>query len=227
LDGDAYESIGFCDHEEEMRREAGEARGRTSIMGVTGLGHTGNGEGSDDDEDGDGDGDNDDVGDGAPDALRGAAGRGEPVAQCRLGIACRLGRGVAGQGQDDAEAAVWFGKAAVQGYALGQYYLGLCYARGTGVQRDADEATVWFARAGAQGHAGACREMAGALQGRVGVQAGAKEEALEWWRKAAELGDATAQAQLGVLAEEGGKPLLAMVWCVSLPTASHIKGTAS
>jgi TPR repeat protein len=37
-------------------------------------------------------------------------------------------------------------------------------------------------------------------------------EAVAWWQRAAEGGDATAQAQVGVLAEEGGKPLLAHVW---------------
>ena len=51
------------------------------------------------------------------------------------------------------EAFTWFTKAAEQGNAKAQYYLGLIYVNNQGVNRDDFEALKWLSRAAKQGHA--------------------------------------------------------------------------
>jgi len=51
------------------------------------------------------------------------------------------------------EAVVWYRKAADQGYADGQFNLGLMYRTGRGVPQDDVEAVVWCRKAADQGHA--------------------------------------------------------------------------
>ena len=46
--------------------------------------------------------------------------------------------------QDDAEAVKWFRLAAEQGFATGQFHLGLMYENGRGVAQDDAEAVKWF-----------------------------------------------------------------------------------
>ena len=46
--------------------------------------------------------------------------------------------------QDDAEAVNWHLKAAEQGHALAQFYLGVSYERGEGVLQDTVQAHMWF-----------------------------------------------------------------------------------
>lgn len=46
----------------------------------------------------------------------------------------------------------WFAKAAKFDYAEAQYYIGLCYAQGTGVEKDYEEAMKWYLKAAAQKH---------------------------------------------------------------------------
>ena len=53
---------------------------------------------------------------------------GDPAAQYRLGVMYAEGRGVAA---NDAEAALWFERAAEQGEPMAQYNLGASYAEGT------------------------------------------------------------------------------------------------
>ncbi|WP_048942598.1 tetratricopeptide repeat protein, partial [Haemophilus influenzae] len=62
-----------------------------------------------------------------------------------------------GQGvkQDDFEAVKWYRKAAEQGDANAQAYLGLAYTEGRGVRQDYTEAVKWFRKAAEQGHANA------------------------------------------------------------------------
>ncbi|MBW2615332.1 MAG: SEL1-like repeat protein [Deltaproteobacteria bacterium] len=62
--------------------------------------------------------------------------------------------------QDYQEALKWFQKAAVQGYAAAQNYVGLIYHEGKGVKKDIREALKWFQKAADQGHAGAQRYIA-------------------------------------------------------------------
>ena len=60
------------------------------------------------------------------------------------------GRGVT---QDDAEAVAWYRKAAAQGHAAAQFFLGVMYADGHGVPQDDAEAVAWYRKVAAQGDA--------------------------------------------------------------------------
>ncbi len=73
---------------------------------------------------------------------------GDAEAQYRLGIMYAEGRGVA---PNDAEAALWFERAAEQGEPMAQYNLGASYAEGSGVRKDMATAAKWFRRAADQG----------------------------------------------------------------------------
>lgn len=73
---------------------------------------------------------------------------GDPAAQYRLGDLYAEGKGVA---QNDAEAALWFERAAEQGEPMAQYNLGASYVEGTGVKKDVAAAAKWFRRAADQG----------------------------------------------------------------------------
>lgn len=65
---------------------------------------------------------------------------GDPVAQYKLGYHYYLGRGIA---QDYAQAAVWWQKAAEQGFADAQNNLGVLYNSGKGVPQSYSEAYFW------------------------------------------------------------------------------------
>jgi len=73
---------------------------------------------------------------------------GDREAQYRLCVMYVEGRGVA---PNDAEAALWFERAAEQGEAMAQYNLGASYAEGAGVRQDMTAAAKWFRRAADQG----------------------------------------------------------------------------
>ena len=73
---------------------------------------------------------------------------GDPAAQYRLGVLYAEGKGVA---PNDAEAALWFERAAEQGEPMAQYNLGASYVEGTGVRKDIATAAKWFRRAADQG----------------------------------------------------------------------------
>ena len=97
----------------------------------------------------------------------------------------------------------WYRKAAEQGYAPGQYLLGLMLARGWGgVQQDLKEAEKWFRKAAEQGELGSMN-MLGEwyAEGRVFPQN--YQEAANWYKKAAEKGSCTAQFELGLLSAKG------------------------
>ena len=70
---------------------------------------------------------------------------------CCKGLAAGLLRYEDGAAKDDAAAARFYARAADQGYANADFNLGICYADGKGVARDADEATRRFERAAARG----------------------------------------------------------------------------
>ena len=73
---------------------------------------------------------------------------GDREAQYRLGVMYAEGKGVA---PNDAEAALWFERAAEQGEAMAQYNLGASYVEGAGVRKDMATAAKWFRRAADQG----------------------------------------------------------------------------
>jgi TPR repeat protein len=72
---------------------------------------------------------------------------GDAVAQYQLGVLYAEGKGVA---HDDALAAVWFRRSALQGNANAQYDLAASYSEGVGVDKDEAEAAKWFRRAADQ-----------------------------------------------------------------------------
>jgi uncharacterized protein len=78
--------------------------------------------------------------------------KGEYPAALRLAqpLADEGGRGVP---QSDTEAAKWFRRAADQGDALAQFYLGVMYNEGRGVPQDYAEAAKWYRLAADQGDA--------------------------------------------------------------------------
>lgn len=54
-------------------------------------------------------------------------------------------------GQDSNEAVKWYLKAAEQGHADAQFYLGVAYDNGWGVRQDYSEAVKWYRKAAEQG----------------------------------------------------------------------------
>jgi TPR repeat protein len=93
-------------------------------------------------------------------------------------------------------------KAAANGDAAAQYNLGVMYATGRGVPKDAAKAFEWWQKAAAKGHAVA--------QYNLGVMYATGEgipkdtaKASGWWQKAAAQGNADAQTNLGVMYENG------------------------
>ena len=54
--------------------------------------------------------------------------------------------------QDEKIACEWYLKAANQGHARAQYYLGVNYENGTGVPKDEKIACEWYLKAANQGH---------------------------------------------------------------------------
>ena len=56
---------------------------------------------------------------------------------------------------DVEKAFCWYQKAAEQGYAKAQYNLGVCYANGTGVEKNIQKAVELYQRAVEQGNADA------------------------------------------------------------------------
>lgn len=54
---------------------------------------------------------------------------------------------------DKKKAVYWYSKAAEQGDAEAQFYLGICYLNGFGVNKDQKQAVMWWEKAAAQGSA--------------------------------------------------------------------------
>lgn len=122
---------------------------------------------------------------------RKAAEQGHPEAQYELGL-WYDGLGGSGVEEDEAEAVKWYRKAAEQGHDLARNALSVCYEKGTGVAKDPDEAKKW-------------KEMY--LQSGVPVvlyttgmqlakrgRPGDVEEAVKYWRRAAEWKDPSLNA---------------------------------
>jgi TPR repeat protein len=143
--------------------------------------------------------------------------QGDESAQYALGKVYSHGLGVP---QDNKEALKWFRKSAEQGNAEAQNALGKMYSNGQGVTQDYKEAVKWYRKAAEQGHVKAQQELP-ALQdtmskmsdGEKMLQAGniaydkkGYEEAMEFFRKGAQLGDASCQLKLGDMYSLGVVP---------------------
>jgi len=97
--------------------------------------------------------------------------------------------------KDSAKAATWFQRAAEAGDATAQLNLAALYHRGEGLPQDDTQATLWLTKAADQDLLPAMLELA---RWDLGAEHGSNvDAAIGWLRKAAELGNATAQAELG------------------------------
>jgi len=97
------------------------------------------------------------------------------------------------EGEEDTQQEVErYRKAAVQGRAVAQTQLGVCYENGIGVEKNAREAVKWYGKAAAQGNDHAQYHLALCYQNGIGVEKDAKKAA-EWYSKAAERGHDLAQ----------------------------------
>jgi len=118
---------------------------------------------------------------------------GNPEAQVRLGKMYFHGQGV---GENDAEAFTWFQRAALVGHAEGQFQLANMYAFGFGVPRDEADpdraAARWYFAAARQEHPEAQYSLGILFFSGKGVMQ-SNEEALRWFRRAANHGHHDAQ----------------------------------
>jgi TPR repeat protein len=119
----------------------------------------------------------------------------DPEAQYQLGKHCY-------DMKNYADAVKWYRKAAEQGHAEAQYWLGRCYFDGRGITRDRAEAIKWWRKAAEQGHAGAQYWLGLCYEKGQGVSKDFAEAA-KWYRKAAEQGNVYAQFNLGRCYEKG------------------------
>ena len=86
--------------------------------------------------------------------------------------------------------------------AEAQFNLGVKYADGLGVPKDAVEAVKWYRKAADQNHAHAQYNLGFMYDKGLGVPKDAAE-AVKWFRKAADQNEALAQLILGIKYDEG------------------------
>jgi uncharacterized protein len=123
-----------------------------------------------------------------------AAQHGSKDAATNLALLYSTGNGIP---KDAAKAATWFRSAAEAGDATAQLNLAALYHRGEGLPQDDAQAVIWLTKAAEQGLVPAMLELAKwDLQPQHGTNVDA---AIGWYKKAADLGDASAQAGLGTI----------------------------
>jgi hypothetical protein len=131
--------------------------------------------------------------------LRGAARAGDSEAQHALGQFYFFGIWV---DRNARQAFTWFRKAAEQGHAGAQDFMGKAYSLSLGFSRDCgvtpndSEAVEWFRKAAKQGHPAARYDLARQLWRGEGTVKDAAEAA-RLWRQLAEEGHAPSQSMLG------------------------------
>lgn len=150
--------------------------------------------------------------------FRKAAEQGDATAENELGDLYATGKGIA---RDKQEAALWYRKAAKQGNAAGMFNLGASYYNGDGVEVNDTASYAWFllakeagnpraqeavSRAESENKAGPAEAfMKIAQMYEAGVELPKNPiEALKWYRKAADAGDAEADVRVaGILLAQG------------------------
>ena len=100
------------------------------------------------------------------------------------------------------EAVKYFRKAAEQGHALSQSYLGVCYYEGNGVSKNESEAVKWYRKAAEQGERTAQFNLGNCYYYGIGVSKDLLES-VKWFKRSAEQGVIEAQCKLGVCYYEG------------------------
>lgn len=104
--------------------------------------------------------------------------------------------------KDYVKAAEWYRKAAEQGNANSQFFLGWMYRQGYGITKNNVEAAKWYHKAAEQGHALAQTNLGFLYSEGYGVTQN-KAEALHWYRKSAEQGESMGQNNLGSMYLKG------------------------
>jgi localization factor PodJL len=132
-------------------------------------------------------------------ALRGAAARGDALAQFEVASRYAEGKGVP---QDHRLAFAWYERAALRGLASAQFRLGAYYERGLGVTSDAERAKVWYRRAADQGYVKAMHNLAVLMVGRDSERAD-YVTAAHWFQAAAARGYIDSQFNLATLYVHG------------------------
>lgn len=123
-----------------------------------------------------------------------AAQRNDAKAQCYMGEKFS---------QTRAERYAWYRKAADQGYADAENWVGRYFEEGWGgVKKNQAEAVKWFRKAAEQGNVCAQYNLAVKLENGHGCNIN-EEEAVRWYKKAAEQGDADAQNKLANCLNDG------------------------
>lgn len=112
-----------------------------------------------------------------------AAKQGDAVAQVCIGELCMQDDNNALGAQEELwkMEGYWFRKAADQGNAVGQFWLGVCYSSGTGVPLSYKEAAYWYRKAAEQGDHSAQNSLAELYEKGKGVSMDL-DEALKWYR---------------------------------------------
>src|ERR1022692_1227090 len=111
------------------------------------------------------------------------------------------GGGGSGFPEDDAEALIWFRKAADQGSAEAQTNIGNLYYMDPSKPRDFAKALFWYRKAAEQGYAAAESQLGDLYQYGNGVPKDLVQ-ARAWYQKAADQGDAGAKQSLANLDHE-------------------------
>ena len=97
--------------------------------------------------------------------------------------------------KDDAQAIVWFRKAADAGDAIAQFSLAWQYRHGTGIPKDMDAAAKWAALSAAQGYVLAENSMGYSFDQGVGVKQDLVE-AYKWYALAIAQGNGDAKVNM-------------------------------
>ena len=132
--------------------------------------------------------------------IRNRAKLGDAEAQVRMGHKFYYGYEVA---KSNVEAASWYRKAAGQGNVEGQYFLGVMYDSGYGIDerefgpQNQPEATNWFHKAAKGGSVAAQMKLAIVYAIGLGVDEDAVES-VKWYSRAAMQGNAVAQIAVGL-----------------------------
>jgi TPR repeat protein len=127
------------------------------------------------------------------------------AAKAQVGDALKNGK-VALANNDYTGAMRWYRKAADQGDATGQFYIGWFYYFGLGVAQDYAVAMGWYRKAADQGNADAQFNIGRLYESGLGV-AQDYAVAMGWYRKAAEQGNLAAQSAQKRLMELEKHPL--------------------
>ena len=104
---------------------------------------------------------------------------------------------------DYPEAVKWLRKAAEQGNPDGEYFLGMAYSFGNGVELDFKKALLWYLKAAEQGDTRAMSSVAEAYGSGNGVERDVQEE-LRWLRNACSAGSRNACGLLESINPETG-----------------------